>query len=112
MASHVEFVVIDCAPFHLDSSDVIRESIGTAIKRMYQTKALAETGSESIKCQISRHSRRFVSFLSVSIGRKENLGNGIIMVRGRVGSTGGNSAGLQAEAPPHLVKRWQKSNWQ
>ena len=35
-----------------------------------------------------------------------------IEVWGRVVSTGDVPAGLQAEAPPHLVKRWQTSNWQ
>ena len=29
-----------------------------------------------------------------------------------MGSTEGFSAGLQAEAPSHLVKRWQQTNWQ
>ena len=31
---------------------------------------------------------------------------------GRVGSTGDAPLGLQAEAPSHLVKRWQNCNWQ
>lgn len=31
---------------------------------------------------------------------------------GRVVSTGGVFAGLQAEAPSHRVKRWQHFNWQ
>ena len=29
-----------------------------------------------------------------------------------MGSTGGFSAGLQVEAPSHLVKRWQNNSWQ
>ena len=32
----------------------------------------------------------------------------IMVVWGRVGSTGSESAGLQVEAPSHLVKRWQQ----
>ena len=37
-----------------------------------------------------------------------DIGDTIITMWGRVGSTGGALAGLQAEAPSHLVKRWQQ----
>ena len=45
-------------------------------------------------------------------GRARTISDIISLMWGRVVSTGGALAGLQAEAPSHLVKRWQTSNWQ
>ena len=47
-----------------------------------------------------------------SVPQAEEWYNRSHTVWGRVGSTGDVSAGLQAEAPSHLVKRWQNNSWQ